>query len=164
MTGPRKLSGVGEIISAFRLERHPEGGWFREVHRSSLAIGPLPGYPGARPSFTAIHFLLTRGDFSAFHRLRSEEAWIHLSGDPLELVILGRDVRRCEIGSAAEEREPIAVVPAGEFQAARTTGEYSMAACIVSPGFDFEDFSLPTREELIRKYPEWSDLVLAFTR
>ncbi|MGW8286433.1 MAG: cupin domain-containing protein, partial [Candidatus Deferrimicrobiaceae bacterium] len=98
--------GPEEIIAAYRLERHPEGGWFREVYRSSRPLGQIPGYPGERTAFTAIYFLLPRGDFSAFHRLRSEEVWIHLAGDPLELVYMGHEVRRITLGPATEGGEP----------------------------------------------------------
>lgn len=156
--------GPEEIIAAYRLERHPEGGWFREVHRSARPLGTIPGYPGERTAFTAIYFLLPRGDFSAFHLLRSEEAWIHLAGDPLELVTLGREVRRHRIGPATGAGDPIAVVPAGEIQAARTFGEYSLAACIVSPGFEYADFTMPSREDLLRKFPDLRELILEFTR
>jgi len=156
--------GPREIIAAFRLERHPEGGWFREVHRSPLRLDPIPGFPGSRTAFTVIHFLLARGEFSAFHRLRGEEAWIHLAGAPLELVVMGERFRRLWLGPAAEGGEPVAVVPAGELQAARTTGEYTLAACFVAPGFDFADFAMPSRDELLRDYPGNRDLILAFTR
>ena len=156
--------GPEEIIAAYRLERHPEGGWFREVHRSSRPLGDIPGYPGERTAFTAIYFLLPRGDFSAFHRLRSEEVWIHLAGDPLELVCMGHEVRRITLGPAAKGGEPVAIVPAGELQAARSLGEYTLMLCVVSPGFDFADFSMPTREELLREHPDQRELILAFTR
>ena len=156
--------GPGEIIAAYRLEKHPEGGWFREMHRSSHPLGRIPGYPGERAAFTAIYFLLPRGDFSAFHRLRSEEAWIHLAGDPLELVVMGREVRRITLGPATGGGEPVAIVPAGELQAAGSCGEYTLVLCVVSPGFDFADFSMPTREELLREHPEQRDLIMAFTR
>jgi len=153
-----------EIIGTYRLERHSEGGWFREVHRSPLPLGKIPGYPGVRPAFTAIYFLLTRDDFSAFHRLRGEEAWIHLAGDPLELILLGREVRRIRLGSATEGGEPVAVVPSRELQAARTTGEYTLSVCFVAPGFEFADFSMPSREELLWEYPDRRELILSFTR
>lgn len=156
--------GPEEIIAAYRLERHPEGGWFREVHRSSRPLGHIPGYPGERTAFTAIYFLLPRDDFSAFHRLRSEEVWIHLAGDPLELVCMGHEARRISLGPATEGGEPVAIVPAGELQAARSLGEYTLVLCVVSPGFDFADFSMPTREELLREHPEQRELILAFTR
>src|SRR4030065_2583140 len=112
--------GAEEFVAAYRLERHPEGGGFREMHRSPRPLGPIPGYPGARTAFTACYFLLTRGDFSAFHRLRSEEAWIHLAGDPLDLILMGREVRRVNLGPATEVGSPVAVVPAEGLQAART--------------------------------------------
>jgi len=164
MPGSGKALGPEEIIAMYRLERHPEGGWFREVHRSACSLGKIPGYPGVRTAFTAIYFLLGRGEFSAFHRLRGEEAWIHLAGDPRELIVMGRDVRRIELGPVAEGGEPMAVVPAGGLQAARTAGTYSLAACFVSPGFEFADFTIPSREELLREYPDRRDLVLSFTR
>jgi len=156
--------GPGEIIAAHRLERHPEGGWFREVHCSPRTLGKIPGYPGARTAFTAIYFLLLRGDFSAFHRLRSEEAWIHLAGDPLELILMGREVRQLRVAPATDGGNPVAVVPSRELQAARSLGEYSMAACFVAPGFDFADFSMPSRKELLQEYPDRRELILAFTR
>ncbi|NJD61158.1 MAG: cupin domain-containing protein [Deltaproteobacteria bacterium] len=156
--------GPEEIIAAYRLERHPEGGWFREVHRSSLLLGKIPGYPGARTAFTAIHYLLTRGDFSAFHRLRSEEAWIHLAGDPLELVLMGREIQRITLGPVEQGGVPVAVVPSGDLQSARSSGDYTLSACIVSPGFEFADFTMPSRDELLREYPEQRELILEFTR
>lgn len=156
--------GPEEVIAKYRLERHPEGGWFREVHRSRRLLGQVPGYPGERTAFTAIYFLLTRGDFSAFHRLRSEEAWIHLAGDPLELILLGREVRRITLGPVTHEGDLVAVMPSGELQAARTSGDYTLAACFVAPGFEFADFTMPSRDELLREHPDQRDLVLAFTR
>lgn len=153
-----------EIVAAYRLTRHPEGGWFREVHRSALPLDRIPGYPGSRPAFTAIYFLVDRDDFSAFHRLRSEEAWIHLAGDPLELVVLEEEVRRIRLGPAAQSGEPLAVVPAGALQAARPLGEWTLAACFVAPGFDFADFSMPSRDELLRRHPDHAELILALTR
>jgi len=156
--------GPEEIIAAYRLERHPEGGWFREVHRSSRLLPHIPGYPGVRPAFTAIYFLLPQGDFSAFHRLRSEEAWIYLAGDPLELILLGREVRRITLGPATHFGDPVAVVPSGELQAARSSGDYTLSVCIVAPGFEFADFAIPSRDDLLREHPDQRDLILEFTR
>ena len=156
--------GPEEIIAAYRLERHPEGGWFREVHRSTRLIHQIPGYPGERTAFTAIYFLLAKGDFSAFHRLRSEEAWIHLAGDPLELILLGREVRRITLGSATQGGDPVAVISSGELQAARSSGDYTLAACIVAPGFEYADFTIPSRDELVREHPDQRNLILEFTR
>ena len=156
--------GPEEIIAAYRLERHPEGGWFRVVHHSPRSLGRISGYPGDRAAFSAIYFLLSRDDFSAFHRLRSEEAWIHLAGDPLELILIGREVRRLRLAAVAHGGTPVAVVSPGELQAARSCGAYTLVACFVAPGFDFADFSMPSREDLLREYPDRRELILAFTR
>ncbi len=132
------LNDVRKVIEAYRLEPHPEGGWFREFHRSGRSVGPLPGFPGPRPAVTAIHFLLTRETFSAFHRLRSDEIWIHLAGAPLSVALLGPE--------------------------AQTEGEYALAACIVAPGFDYADFEIPPRDDLLRDYPEHAELIRRLTR
>lgn len=164
LTGDRELEDVRTIIEAYRLAPHPEGGWFREFHRSGRALGPLPGYPGDRAAVTAIYFLLTKETFSAFHRLRSEEIWIHLAGAPLSLVLLGPDARRLRLAAAADGGPPALVVPAGTLQAARTDGVYALVACVVAPGFDFADFELAPREALLREYPAHADLIRALTR
>ena len=145
------------------MSRHPEGGWYREIHRSA-AVLPPGGGGGRRPALTVIHFLLPRGDFSAFHRLNSEEAWVHLAGAPLEMFLLGeRPVRRLlsPIGGGGE---PVVVVPAGVPQAARPTGDYTLSACLVAPGFDFGDFRLPSREELEAAFPEEAARIRSLTR
>ncbi len=152
------------LIEAYGLEPHPEGGWFREFHRSGRSVGPLPGLAGTRPAVTAIYFLLTRGTFSAFHRIRSEEIWIHLAGAPLSVVLLGPDARACRLAAAADGGPPALVVPAGTLQAARTEGEHSLAACIVAPGFDYADFEIPPRDDLLRHYPQHADLIRGLTR
>jgi predicted cupin superfamily sugar epimerase len=153
------------ILSTYGLAPHPEGGWFREFHCSSRRLGDLPGYPGPRPALTAIYFCLKAGEFSAFHRLRSEEVWLHLAGGPLELILLdaGRESRR-RVASAAGGGPPAAVVPAGAIQAARPTGSFAFVACLVAPGFDFADFELLPREALLAGYPDSADLVRTLTR
>jgi uncharacterized protein len=152
-----------EIIERHRLQRHPEGGWYREVHRSEHILGKPVGYPGERTALTAIYFLLSAGDFSAFHRVRSEEAWVYLAGAPLELALLSEETRFL-ILAPLDYGEPLQVVPPGMLQAARTLGDYSLAACFVAPGFDFADFAIPSREELEKEFPRHGDLVRRFTR
>ncbi len=154
------MADAETIIAEYGLSPHPEGGWYREFHRSGLSLEGLPGVPGPRAAVTAIWFCLGRGEFSAFHRLRSEEIWIHLSGDPIELVLLqpGKAERR-RIATVADGGPPGAVVPAGTFQAARPLGDYGFAACLVAPGFDFGDFELASRKELLVAYPGEADLI-----
>jgi uncharacterized protein len=156
---------VDEVVARYALQRHPEGGFFREVYRSSLCVGRLPGYAGERTALTTIYFLLGPLDFSAFHRIRSEEVWVHLSGAPLELVLLeGKAPRFLRIAPVGEPGEPLGVVPSGVLQAARSTGAWSLAACVVAPGFDFADFELPSRQSLLQEYPGLGELIRRFTR
>ena len=155
---------AAQLIAAYHLERHPEGGWYREVHRSTHSLGLLYGYPGVRVALTAIYYLLESGEFSAFHRVRSEEVWLHLAGGPLELVMLGDEPQLTLLGPVGSGGEPLAVVPATVVQAARPLAGFSFVACLVAPGFDFADFELPTADELCRDYPESGDLVRRFTR
>ena len=155
------------IVQALRLKPHPEGGFYRETFRASLQL-ETPGHAGARSASTAIYFLLPAGSFSALHRLRgSDEVWHFYAGDPLELhlldstgarsICLGHDLSAGEI--------PQAVVQAGVFQAAIPLGaRYSLCGCTVAPGFDFADFDLPTREELLTLFPNQRSLIERFSR
>lgn len=154
------------LVAALGLRPHPEGGFYREVHRSAetLALDR-----GERAACTAIYYLLPAGAFSALHRVRSsDEIWAFFDGAPLELwtlvpggaprlEVLGRDF-------AAGER-PIAVVPAGVWQAAVPRGDrHSLCACVVAPGFDFADFEMPARCDLLLRHPEHADFIRRFTR
>jgi len=151
-----------EIIRDYRLQPHPEGGWYREVHRSEHLLGSLTGYPGERNALTAIYFLLAAGEFSVFHRVRSEEAWVHLAGAPLELVLLVKEPAFLILAPPGSG-EPLRVVPPGVLQAARSMGDYTLAACLVAPGFDFADFTILSRGELDLEFPGHQELVHRFT-
>ena len=156
-------TSAGELINRYKLAPHPEGGWYREFHRSDVSVGTLPGYSGQRTSLTAIYFLLAKGEFSAFHRVLGEEVWVHLAGDPLELVLLDKEPRFITLAPAGSG-EPVAVVPPNVLQAARTGSRYALVGCTVAPGFDFTDFSMPSREELLREYPGSGEVIRRFTR
>lgn len=133
-----------DIIKQLGLQPHPEGGYFAEVYRSEVTVTPADDRSD-RPSLTAIHFLLVRGDHSKWHALRSDEVWHHLEGDPLELFVVdpeSMEASRNLLGPAAEGQDPVRVVPANHWQAARTLGDYTLVGCTVGPGFVFEDFML----------------------
>jgi predicted cupin superfamily sugar epimerase len=146
------------LISQLSLSPHPEGGHYREIFRSRSHV--LPGDDRERrPALTSIYFLLSKGEKSRWHQLRSDEVWHHYEGDPLELFWLNADERRghrVEIGPAASGLHQVSVVPAGAWQAARSTGEYTLVGCTVGPGFDFTDFRLLADEpELARAIAGW---------
>jgi hypothetical protein len=155
-----------EVIRLLELRAHPEGGYFNEVFRSPRLVA---AQSGARSASTAIYFLLRAGEFSALHRVRSDEAWHHYAGDALELVILeGNAIRRERLGRdlAAGER-PFAIVPADAWQAARPiddTHGYALVGCTVAPGFDFADFRMADRDALMRNYPAEAELIRRLTR
>ncbi|WP_371404049.1 cupin domain-containing protein [Kribbella sp. NBC_00662] len=129
-----------ELATLLGLEAHPEGGWYRETWRSGVEFEP-EGYGGVRASATAIYFLLAPGEESRLHRVRSAEIWLWHSGGPLTLqyddesVVLGPDVQAGQ--------QPQVVIPPGAWQSARPAGDEAvLVSCIVSPGFDFADFTM----------------------
>jgi predicted cupin superfamily sugar epimerase len=134
-----------DVISALDLRPHPEGGYFREWYRSPHRVSPGDGR-GERAAMTSIYFLLGEGDRSRWHVLRSDEEWTFLQGAPLDLFVVEPDaseVRRHRLDAAGSGTgEPSLVVPAGSWQAARPAGAFSLVACTVAPGFEFEDFRL----------------------
>src|SRR5262249_35691939 len=145
------------------------GGYYRETFRSPLALRDLPwvGPGGERSASTAIYFLLPAGVFSAFHRVAADEVWHHYDGDPVALHTLdasGHTVVQLGRDFAAGQR-PQYVVRGGVWQAAIALGDrYSLCGCTVAPGFDFADFVMPSRDELVAAFPEHAALIESLTR
>jgi predicted cupin superfamily sugar epimerase len=149
------------------LAAHPEGGYYREVYRSPLpAAAPWTAEP--RSVATAIYFLLEAGQFSAFHRIRSDEIWHFYAGDTLVIEGIHPDGRRqswrlgTDIASGAL---PQCIVPAGVWFGATLAGEgaYALVGCTVSPGFDFADFELADCGDLLARFPEHEEVILRLT-
>ncbi len=138
MTDRRPPDGeAGRLIRRLDLEPHPEGGWFRETWRA-----PAPG--GARPASTAILFLLAAGERSHWHTVDADEIWLHQAGAPLALAYgaPGR-ITTIELWNGGAEGAAFqATVPATQWQAARSLGAWSLASCVVAPGFAFAGFTL----------------------
>ena len=130
-----------QTIARLDLKPHPEGGWYREIHRSPIKVKRPDG--ALRNGLTVILFLLGNGEASRWHRVSgADEVWAHAGGDPLELSCLppqGGPTSQFVIGA---DHQPLAVVPAGHWQAARCLGTWSLVSCCVGPGFDFADFAL----------------------
>lgn len=148
---------VHELIEFYNLLPHPEGGQFREVFRAGSSVRPCDGR-GERSALTANHFLLTAGEVSRWHRVRSDELWHYVEGGPLELITADApfgSISRQVLGPTSAAARPMRVVTAGMWQAARPLGEYSMVSCVVGPGFDFADFEiladLPEEAERLRR-------------
>jgi predicted cupin superfamily sugar epimerase len=133
---------AAELIRTLELEAHPEGGHYRERFRSPQQVQASGGRH--RSALTTIYFLLRAGELSRWHVVASDEAWHFYEGDPLELITFDPDreaLTRTVLASPGETGEPVHVVPAGHWQAARTLGGYSLSGCTVGPGFDFQDFA-----------------------
>jgi uncharacterized protein len=142
------------LIERLHLRPHPEGGFYAEVHRSTAAVDPLDGRP-RRAALTSIYFLLPGDAISRWHRVLSDEVWCHLEGAPIELHLLDGAERRthtCRLGPVAADAAPQHTVSAGVWQAARSSGAYSLAACMVAPGFDFADFALMADDDPLRAW------------
>ena len=133
------------LVALLGLQPHPEGGHYREVFRSPAAVRPGDGRP-ERSALTTIDFLLARGDRSAWHRVRSDEAWHLLEGGPLRLWLMPPSldaVHAITLSTVVEANgtAPRHVVPAGWWQAAEPLGDYAYVGATVGPGFDFADFA-----------------------
>jgi predicted cupin superfamily sugar epimerase len=142
-----------DLIAQLQLQPHPEGGWYRELYRSASTCQPGDGRLGTRAqrsTLTSIYFLLQAGQVSRWHAVASDEAWVWLEGAPLHLHRFdeaGRQASTVTLGplaALAEGQQAQAVVPAGVWQAAESTGAYSLVNCLVAPGFDFADFRFMT--------------------
>lgn len=162
-----------ELIASLGLEPHPEGGHYRETFRSALRLPAeaLPdAFPGPRAAATAIYFLLEAGSFSALHRIASDELWFFHAGDPLE--VSGFDPAAPPDAPATTWRlgpppaDFSATVPAGWLFGARVApgGRWSLVSCVVAPGFDFADFTMPSRGDLLAAHPRHAELITRLTR
>ncbi|MFN3385086.1 MAG: cupin domain-containing protein [Candidatus Thermochlorobacter sp.] len=160
------------LIQALGLSPHPEGGFFREVYRSSEVIPhhALPErFSGTRCFATSIYFLLRSSDFSAFHRIRSDEIWHFYEGSPLQLYVIRPDgvLQKFTLGRNIMQGEVFqAVVPAGCWFGAKVTApdSFALVGCSVAPGFDFADFELAQREMLMASYPQHQRIIEELTR
>jgi predicted cupin superfamily sugar epimerase len=163
------LLTADEVISQLSLRPHPEGGFYAETFRAAELPAPLPER-GARAASTAIYFLLRARDFSALHSVSSDEVWHYYLGDPLELHTFNASGvhRSTRLGSAiAAGERPQHVVRAGELQGARVSSGphgFALCGCTVAPGFDFADFRMPPRRELLELLPDHAALVTELTR
>ncbi len=161
-----------EIIDRLALQPHPEGGYFRESYRSELLIasaGNSEAFPGGRCFGTAIYFLLCGEDFSALHRLRSDEIWHFYQGSTLTICSIdpAGSLSRDRLGlDIAGGESPQLVVKAGCWFGAYLddTSSYALVGCTVSPGFDFRDFEMGRRDQLCSAYPQNVDLIERLTR
>ena len=166
------MDTAAQIIEKFDLKPHPEGGFYKQTYKASNIISERnlgAEFAGSRYFCTCIYYLLDKGSFSAFHRIKQDEIWHFYKGSAIELhmispkgrysnVNIGNDIRNGEV--------PQFVVPAHYWFAANLVegGIYSLVGCTVSPGFDFRDFEIGDRGELIRQFPDFKNIILKLTK
>ncbi|MGF1573298.1 MAG: cupin domain-containing protein [Sumerlaeia bacterium] len=172
------MSNAKELIRQLQLSPHPEGGYYREVFRSENSVLPLieqlqggtPTPPGEkRSSMTSIFFLLEKGDFSAFHQVKADEVWQLILGGPAEIFSLTSDGELQHSLLAVDQGagfNPQCVIKAGRLQATRLApnAEFALCTCIVAPGFEFKDFYMPTRQEMLAILPQHKEMITQLTR
>jgi hypothetical protein len=159
-------------IEELKLQPHPEGGYFRETFRSKEIIKKenLPErYSGDRSMFTSILFMIDDKNFSAFHRLKTDELWYYNFGNSLLLTTIDEYGNLSEIilGSSFHIGEKLQhLVPAGSWMSASVLNEegFSLIGCSMSPGFDYDDFELANREKLIELFPMHRVIIEKYTR
>lgn len=160
------------LIQELGLIEHPEGGYYKETYRSRGVIPQqVLGAPfnKERNYCTSIYFLLTSDRFSAFHRIQQDEIWNFHGGSPLTVHIIDHQGNYTEhlVGLDLKNGQtPQLVVPAGCWFASSVneTEEYSLVGCTVAPGFDFDDFELANRQDLIDQYPSYHQIITKLTR
>lgn len=161
-----------KILDYYQLQAHPEGGYYKETYRSEENIKTglsTAAFPENRSYGTAIYFLLAGGDFSAFHRIKSDEIWHFYAGGPLFIHIINPQgqLTTVTLGSDIAAGQTFqAIVFAGCWFASEPVNKesFSFVGCTVAPGFEFEDFELTEENELSALFPQYADLIKRLTR
>jgi predicted cupin superfamily sugar epimerase len=161
-----------KFIREYRLQPHPEGGWYKETYKSSEQISShaLPvRFGGDRPYSTAIYFLLEQGNFSSFHRIKSDECWHFYTGGPLQIFEIAEDgnLQVITLGNDVSKGHRFQyIVRASRWFASRPApeSEFCFVGCTVSPGFDFADFELADSAALSALYPPHASIIRELCR
>lgn len=157
-------------IDRLSLIPHVEGGAFSEIYRSELVLPKNSltiEHRGDRNAMTSIYFLLETGQFSAFHRIASDELWHHYDGGPLFIYEISPtgDLVTHKLG-IENDATPFTVIRAGSWFGSRVQApsSYTLCGCTVAPGFDFADFELADRTTLTSLYPLHANIITELTR
>lgn len=159
-------------IDNLQLQKHPEGGWFKESYRSPEIIENrcLPvRFIGDRNYSTSIYFLLSGTEISAFHKIQQDELWYFHEGSAATIHVIDEsgEYFRLHLGNDLEQQQQLQViVKAGWLFAVAVDNSdgYSLVGCNVAPGFDFKDFKMPSRKQLIEEYPQHSLIIKQFSK
>ena len=163
---------VETLVKKLDLLPHPEGGYYKETYRSEGTIDKAclsPDFSGGRNLATGIYFLIEKGNFSALHKIKSDETWHFYYGDALEVVEINEQgiLTITKIGNNLQNGEIFQyTVKANTWFGSRVSGkgDFSLVGCTVYPGFDFNDFELAKQLDLIHLYPRHHTIIKELTR
>lgn len=166
------MSVPEQLVKKYGLQPHPEGGWYAQTYKSNEIIpaAALPArFGGERVFSTAIYFFLKQGDFSAFHRIKSDECWHFYHGGPLEVFVIQQngEMKIITLGNDISKEQLFQyVVPANCWFASRPVAgsAFCFVGCTVSPGFDFADFELAEAGELVKEFPQYEKIIRELCR
>jgi predicted cupin superfamily sugar epimerase len=155
-------------VSKLGLLPHPEGGYYKRTFESEERTSDQEltvDFEGERKLYTSIYFLLTSNDVSHFHRLKSDELWYYHAGSSLTIHIIHEngEYEEIKLGMDLDNGEvPQALVPKNSIFGSSVVEEdtCSLVGCMVSPGFEFQDFELFTQADLLSKYPQYKDIIM----
>ena len=162
------LETAANWIERLQLERHIEGGWYKEVYKSALTL-KVESETTERSICTHIYFLLEKKDFSTLHRIRSDESWHFYAGTPLtvyEFEPSGNLIPHKLGNDPSNGCVPYCIIRNGNWVGARIDGDgaFSLVGCTVSPGFEFADLELAKADDLSRQFPEHENLIRSLCR
>ena len=146
-----------------------EGGYYKETYRSDKTIILPSEIDGERSISTSIYYLLDGTQFSAFHRLKSDEIWHFYIGSSVTIYTINKmeNLSEVSLGSNIEKGELFQFQVRAESWLAATvndTSSYALIGCTVSPGYDYLDFELGDRKKLIERYPQHRSIIEKLTR
>lgn len=162
-----------KIITNLNLQAHPEGGYFAQFYKSNDLIKPCDKnryQDENRSAGTSIYYLLNQHDFSAWHKLKSDEIWHYYKGSAVKLYVINAEGKLSMniLGDPfmAENASFQVLIKAGDWFAAENIDKstYSLVGCTVSPGFEYNDFHLANRKDLVAEFPQHEKIINQFTR
>lgn len=150
-------------IQHLQLDKHPEGGYYRRIYQSDALIDTKNG---KRHTATAIHYLLQSGDFSAWHRIQQDELWFYQQGGPLVIRSINHQGKLLTT-VLGKDHDLTTCIPADTWfcsELLNDHADFSLVSCVVTPGFDFADFEMANKDELVNLYPQHRDIICRLCR
>jgi predicted cupin superfamily sugar epimerase len=143
------MNDINAVIDALQLEPHPEGGFYKEMHRASSLVTEANG--NSKNAYSSIYYLLSGHDFSAWHRIQSDETWFFHLGCDIAIHYFDDQTMLKTVQIGLESMRFQATIPAGTWFAAKPmrTDSFCLVSCVVAPAFTFTEFEMGQRQLLL---------------